>query len=51
MDLFYYMRSNTMENEAPLASRIRPKTLEEVVDSSTLSEKTSCFIVPLRQIS
>lgn len=31
MDLFYYMRSNTMENEAPLASRIRPKTLEEVV--------------------
>ncbi|WP_395027988.1 replication-associated recombination protein A [Robinsoniella sp.] len=25
------MRSNTMENEAPLASRIRPKTLEEVV--------------------
>lgn len=31
MDLFDYMRSNTMENEAPLASRIRPKTLEEVV--------------------
>lgn len=31
MDLFDYMRSNTMENEAPLAFRIRPKTLEEVV--------------------
>lgn len=30
MDLFEYARSN-MENEAPLASRIRPKTLEEVV--------------------
>lgn len=31
MDLFDYMRSNTMENESPLASRLRPKTLEEVV--------------------
>lgn len=31
MDLFDYMRSNTMETEAPLASRLRPKTLEEVV--------------------
>lgn len=31
MDLFDYMRSNTMEKEAPLASRLRPRTLEEVV--------------------
>ena len=31
MDLFEYSRSTSMENEAPLASRIRPKTLEEVV--------------------
>lgn len=31
MDLFDYMRSNTMEKEAPLASRLRPSTLEEVV--------------------
>lgn len=31
MDLFDYMRNNTMETEAPLASRLRPKTLEEVV--------------------
>ena len=31
MNLFYYMRENTMEKEAPLASRLRPKTLEEVV--------------------
>lgn len=31
MDLFDYMRSNTMEKEAPLASRLRPATLEEVV--------------------
>ena len=31
MDLFDYMRTNTMENEAPLASRLRPQSLEEVV--------------------
>ncbi|MDD2960255.1 MAG: replication-associated recombination protein A [Lachnospiraceae bacterium] len=31
MDLFEYARSTAMADEAPLASRIRPKTLEEVV--------------------
>lgn len=31
MDLFEYARSNAMKEEAPLASRIRPKTLDEVV--------------------
>jgi len=31
MDLFEYMRSTTMEKESPLASRLRPSTLEEVV--------------------
>lgn len=31
MDLFDYMRSNTIEKEAPLASRLRPSTLDEVV--------------------
>ena len=31
MDLFEYARSNTMKKEAPLASRIRPRTLDEVV--------------------
>ena len=31
MDLFDYMRENTMEKEAPLASRLRPRTLDEVV--------------------
>ncbi|HKL99889.1 MAG TPA: AAA family ATPase, partial [Mobilitalea sp.] len=31
MDLFDYMRDNTMKEEAPLASRLRPVTLEEVV--------------------
>ena len=31
MDLFEYMRSQNMESEAPLASRLCPKTLDEVV--------------------
>lgn len=31
MDLFDYMRSNTMKTESPLASRMRPKKLEEIV--------------------
>ena len=31
MDLFEYMREQNMESESPLASRLRPTTLEEVV--------------------
>ncbi len=31
MDLFEYMRSATQEKESPLASRMRPTTLDEVV--------------------
>ena len=31
MDLFDYMREQKMEVESPLASRLRPTTLEEVV--------------------
>lgn len=31
MNLFDYMRENTMEKESPLASRMRPETLDEVV--------------------
>lgn len=31
MDLFDYMRSNSLKKEAPLASRLRPVTLDEVV--------------------
>ena len=39
MDLFDYMRSNTMEKEAPLASRLRPRTLEEVVGQQEIIGK------------
>ena len=31
MDLFEYAKSKTLEQESPLASRLRPSTLEEVV--------------------
>ena len=31
MDLFEYARSKTMKSESPLASRLRPRTLDEVV--------------------
>ena len=31
MDLFEYMRSTSLEREAPLAARLRPRTLDEVV--------------------
>ena len=31
MDLFEYMRSTNMEKETPLAARMRPRTLDEVV--------------------
>ena len=31
MDFFDYMRTNTMKQESPLASRMRPETLDQVV--------------------
>jgi len=31
MDIFEYMRANNMEKESPLAARLRPTTLDEVV--------------------
>lgn len=31
MDLFDYVRETSMEKEAPLASRLRPRTLDEIV--------------------
>ena len=51
MDLFDYMREQNMQNESPLANRMRPKTLEEVVGQQTLSERISCFTVRSGQTS
>ena len=51
MDLFDYMRSNTMEKEAPLASRLRPSTLDEVVGQKHIIGKDKLLTAPSRQIS
>ena len=47
MNLFDYMRENNMEKESPLAARLRPVTLEEVVGQKHIIGKD---IVPLRRI-
>ena len=41
MDLFEYMRSTNMEKEAPLAARMRPRTLDEVVGQQHIIGKDS----------
>ncbi len=35
MDLFDYMQEQQLKKESPLASRLRPKNLEEVVGQQT----------------
>lgn len=50
MDLFDYMRASTQEQESPLASRMRPTTLDEVVGQEAHHRKrTSCFTAPSRR--
>ena len=39
LDLFDYMRETKMESEAPLASRIRPRTLDEIVGQQHILAK------------
>lgn len=39
MDLFEYMRNTTKEKESPLAARLRPTTLDEVVGQSHIIGK------------
>lgn len=39
MDLFEYMRANTLEKESPLASRLRPRTIEEIVGQEHILAK------------
>ena len=45
------MSEAAKEKEAPLASRMRPVTLDEIVASSILSEKTSFYTERSRLIS
>ena len=51
MDLFDYMRETNKEKESPLASRMRPVTLDEVVGQKHIIGKINCFTGQLRQIS
>ena len=51
MDLFDYMRKNTQEKEAPLASRMRPETLDEVVGQQHIIGKDRLLTGPSRRTS
>ena len=43
MDLFDYMKEQTLENESPLASRMRPVTLEEVAGQEHIIGKDKLY--------
>ena len=44
MDLFDYMRQTNQEKEAPLAARLRPRTLDEVVGQQHIIGKDKLFV-------
>ena len=48
MDLFDYMRENTMEQESPLASRMRPETLDEIVGQQHIIGKDKLLYRAIR---
>lgn len=48
MDLFEYMREQNMRTEAPLASRLRPTTLEEVVGQQHIVGKDKLLYRAIR---
>ena len=48
MDLFDYMRSATQEKESPLASRMRPRTLDEVVGQKHIIGKDKLLYRAIR---
>ncbi len=48
MDLFDYMRSTKMEKESPLAARMRPKTLDEVVGQEHIIGKDKLLYRAIR---
>ena len=41
MDIFEYMRQNTMKKESPLAARLRPRTFDEVVGQQHIIGKNT----------
>lgn len=48
MDLFDYMRENTQKQEAPLASRLRPRTLDEIVGQKHILGKDKMLYRAIR---
>lgn len=48
MDLFDYMRENTQKQEAPLASRLRPRTLDEIVGQKHIIGKDKLLYRAIR---
>lgn len=48
MDLFDYMREQNMQNESPLANKMRPKTLEEVVGQQHIIGKDKLLYRAIR---
>ena len=48
MDLFEYMREKTQEKESPLAARIRPQTLDEVVGQQHIIGKDKLLYRAIR---
>lgn len=48
MDLFEYMRASNMEKESPLAARIRPSTLDEVVGQQHIIGKDKLLYRAIR---
>ena len=49
MDLFEYARELNKDKESPLAGRMRPTTLDEVLDRNISLEKINYYIEPSKQ--
>ena len=49
MDLFDYMRESSQEKESPLASRLRPTTLDEIVGQEHILGKDKLLLFCLGQ--
>ena len=51
MDLFEYAKSKTLDQESPLASRLRPTTLDEVVGQQHIIGKNTLLYRAIKQIN
>lgn len=51
MDLFEYAKSKTLDRESPLASRLRPTSLEEVVGQEHIVGKDKLLYRAIKLIN